>query len=137
MAMADLDELMARAISIVKSCVGKGCSEENYRKFKLEIERSAREGGIDRVKHYITMYIMNGMGFGVIEGVEAIADLVNEDVNEQVNPLVYAESYVFYQHDGPVTPFVALSRTLELVANGRLKADEAANFLVDREIVSV
>lgn len=38
--------------------------------------------------------------------------------------------------DGPVTPFVALSRAFSQVEQGKATADEAANFIAENELFS-
>lgn len=43
----------------------------------------------------------------------------------RTNPI---DSYVLYSGDGPTTPFVIISRLFELVAQGKLTPDQAANY---------
>ena len=85
MSIDDPQELYDAAIAIVKPLVGSGVSEANYRKFENTLYKNA-ERGVDELKYYLSMYILNGSGMGVeSNNIKAMASFITEDCDEIVD----------------------------------------------------
>lgn len=86
MSIQDPDELTQAAINIVRPLVGKGVSEQNYRKFTTELQKAAMKG-LTNIQMYISNYILSGSGLSVGRGLKETIDIhnigtmINEDIN--------------------------------------------------------
>lgn len=49
--------------------------------------------------------------------------------------MIMVDEHTTHTCDGPVTPFVHLVRTLELIEQGKLSAEDAANYLSERNLL--
>lgn len=84
MGIQDVDELVNTVIETVQPLVGKGMSELNFRKLKMNLSKTAQQGLPD-VQKYLTMYILAGSGMAVeSETLESIASFITEDVSDVV-----------------------------------------------------
>lgn len=84
MAITDPDELRQAAIDVVTPYVGKSMSQANFRKFMMNLDRSAQRGVTD-IQRFISNFLLSGSGLGVSESaVAAIAGLITEDIDDAV-----------------------------------------------------
>lgn len=161
MSISDPVELKNAIINMVKPTVNHGFSVKNYQSFIKNLESSAVKG-LQSIQFFLTNFMLKGGGLGVAESkIDSIASLINEDTTVQVSLTPYqrklkllvesygynvviaesntgeVESYVFYKGDGPVTQYVALFRTLEMVAQRKISPDAAIEFMISMNIVDV
>lgn len=82
MAIQDPEELIQAADSLVQPLIGHGFSENNYRKFAMNLQQAARRG-LTGVQMFLNNYLLKGSGLGVQESTEidAIATFLCEDTN--------------------------------------------------------
>jgi len=83
MAIEDPEELVKAAIEIVRPLVGRGFSENRYKKFALTLQRTSQEG-LDAVQRYLTNFLLAGSGMSTESRENAIASLITESTNELV-----------------------------------------------------
>lgn len=80
-AIPDVDTLISTVLDIVGETVGIGMSEANWKKFQMDLMKSA-EFGIDGVRKYLYNYALKGYDNGVIqlrrEGMKEIAATILE-----------------------------------------------------------
>lgn len=161
MEIPDPDQLMQTVVNLVKPTLNHGFSPKNYQTFMRNLQQSSMKG-LEGIQFFLTNFMLKGGGLGVAENkIDAIASLICEGTigsvpltNEQRKMKLLAESYgfnvivlegntrevesyVFYRGDGPVTGWVALVRTLELVAQGKIGPDAAAEFMTTMNIIDV
>lgn len=85
MAIQDPQEMMDAAIQVVQPLVGRGMSEQNYKKFMQNLQGSARRGLVG-IQSFLSNYILKGSGMGAtLEAAESVASFITEDVNEVCN----------------------------------------------------
>lgn len=91
MTIQDPDELAQTALEIVQPLVGSGMSEQNFRKFKINLQDAAQRGLVG-LQGFLSNYILAGSGLSVGRGgrggpreaaeVAQIASMISEDVND-------------------------------------------------------
>lgn len=81
-AIEDADELKRAAIAIVEPFVGHALSQENFKKFLLNINQAHRRGGVVGIQRFITNYILAGSGLRAEDDeITALATMITEDAN--------------------------------------------------------
>lgn len=157
MDIQDPDQLKNTIIELIKPLRGHGFSDKNYLAFAKSLQQASMRG-LDGIQLFLTNFMLKGSNLGVIESkIDAIAGFVSEDASKsvqltskqlrlkslvesygfavalisenEINRGFDIASYVFHDHDGPVTNWVALVRTLELVSQHKMSPDSAANFM--------
>ncbi len=82
MAIQDPEELVQAAINVVQPLVGNGISPQNYKKFIMNLQNSARRG-LTNIQMYLSNYILSGSGMTTdMNSVQAVASFITEDVND-------------------------------------------------------
>lgn len=91
MAIQDPQELQQAALELVKPMVGRGISDQNFRKFVQRLNVAAQRG-IQGMQKYLSDFMLAGSGMGVIGGggrqmaresldIATIANLITEDAD--------------------------------------------------------
>lgn len=83
MSIDDPDELAKTAVDIVRPLIGRGFSENNYKRFMFNL-KNASEKGLEGIKGFLTNFILAGSGMGVESREKAIASMITESTNDLV-----------------------------------------------------
>ena len=95
MAIQDPEQLAQEAFNTVRPLVGRGCSEQNWKKFQLNLKQASQRGLVG-LQSFISNYMLKADKLGVIPSrglqaeskIQALASLITEDVSDpyRLNP---------------------------------------------------
>ena len=84
MSIDDPEMLKEKVLEIVQPLVGHGMSNNNYKKFLMELNRSAARG-LENLQFFLSNFMLAGSGMRAESNeINAIAGMINEDINEPV-----------------------------------------------------